>query len=64
MKKKVNKVGRPPSDKKILIIEMGCIVNGYSEAAKTVKGNRGCVYLCLNNPFSRKKHKGYSFRFV
>lgn len=58
-----NRVGRP-SDKRILIVETGKIVTGYAEAAREVNGNRGCVYLCLNNNISRKKHKGHSFEFV
>jgi len=29
-----------------------------------MRGNRGCIYLCLNNNSSRKKHKGFSFEFV
>lgn len=57
------KPGRP-STKKIKIIETGEIVVGYSQAAKRINGNRGCVYLCLNNPFSRTSHKGYHFEFV
>lgn len=56
-------VGRP-STKRIRIIETNEIVTGYSAAAKKIKGNRGCVYLCLNNNVSRKKHMGYSFEFV
>lgn len=56
-------VGRP-SEKRIRIIEMNEIVTGYAEAARKVKGNRGCVYLCLHNNVSRKKHKGYTFELV
>lgn len=56
-------VGRP-SKTRIRIIETGEIVIGYAEAARKIKGNRGCIYLCLNNNFSRKKHKGYSFEFA
>ena len=56
-------VGRP-SEKRIRIIETGELVTGYAEAARKVKGNRGCIYLCLNNNSSRKKHKGFSFEFV
>lgn len=57
-------VGRPTSKKQIRIVETGQVLNGYSTVAKEIKGNRGCVYLCLNNGVSRKKHKGYSFEFV
>lgn len=62
MREKV-KMGRP-SNVKIRIVETGEVVTGYSEAARRVKGNRGCVYLCLNNPYSRNKHKGYHFEFA
>lgn len=62
MQKKKN-VGRP-SGKKIRIVELDKIVLGYENAAKEIKGNRGCIYLCLNNGISRKKHKGYHFEFV
>lgn len=63
MNEKKQKTGRP-SKTKIRIVETGDVVIGYSEAARRVKGNRGCVYLCLNNPVTRKKHKGYHFEFV
>ena len=64
MNKEKNKVGRPSSNRRIRVIETGEIANGYSEAARLVKGNRGCVYLCLHNNVNRKKHKGFSFEFV
>lgn len=60
---KKTKRGRP-STTKIRIVETGKVVTGYSQAAKEVNGNRGCVYLCLNNPYSRNSHKGYHFKFV
>lgn len=55
--------GRPPKTK-IKIIETDEVVVGYSEVAKRIDGNRGCVYLCVNNPYSRKSHKGYHFELV
>lgn len=58
-----NRAGRP-SKKRIRIIETGKVVTGYAAAAREVKGNRGCVYLCLSDYSDRKKHKGYSFEFV
>lgn len=63
MLKEKNNVGRP-SHTKIRIIETGEIVTGYAEAARKVKGNRGCIYLCLCDGSSRKKHKGFSFELV
>lgn len=56
--------GRHPSDKLIRIVELNKTFKGYAAAAEEIGGNRGCIYLCLNNGFKRKKHKGYTFEFV
>ena len=53
--------GRPCSSKYVYIMELDETVQGYAEAARRIGGNRGCVYLCCNNPQGRKKHKGYTF---
>lgn len=53
-----------PSGRRIRIIELDKTVSGYAEAAREIKGNRGCIYLCLNNGVSRKTHKGFSFEFT
>ncbi len=55
--------GRPCSPRQIEIVELNEVHTGYTEAAARVGGNRGCVYLCCNNPQGRNKHKGYTFRF-
>jgi hypothetical protein len=62
IKRKSNR-GRPGSSKQIEIVELNEVYKGYAEAAARVNGNRGCVYLCCNNPQGRKKHKGYTFQF-
>lgn len=61
------RVGRPVNHPKILIVELGEVVESYEEAAQKVGGNRGAICNILNNYLAkggRKVHKGYHFKFV
>lgn len=57
------KNGRPmTNDEAVRIIERDEVYPNYVEAAKAIKGNRCCVYLCLKG--YRKRHLGYTFEYA
>ena len=48
----------------IMVCETGEIYNSFSEVAIAIGGNAGGVYNCLRGTGNRRKHKGYTFKFV
>lgn len=52
--------GRPiENNRPVKILETGEVYSSYREAADAVKGDRACVWQCVNG--FRSKHKGYTF---
>lgn len=64
MKEKRDKPGRPPNHPRILIVELGVVVDSYEEAAKLIGGNRGAICNILTGTGNRSTHMGYHFKFV
>lgn len=66
--RKYDRRGRPSTCQtdglKILIVELGEVFDSYSEAAERIGGNKGAVYSCLKGSGNRKKHLGFTFKFV
>lgn len=52
------------NDRPVRIIETGEIYENYIKAAEAIGGNRGCVYLCLDELVLRHSHKGYHFEYL
>ena len=56
------KRGKPVTHPKICIIETGQIFDTYTEAAKSINGNRFGVYRCAIG--IQKTHHGYHIIFI
>ena len=56
------KPGRPPKHPPILNVETGDIFETYTEAAKTINGDRTNVRRVAYG--TQSQHKGYHFIFV
>ena len=59
LSKPTDKNGKP-----VRIIETGEVFNSLTECAEAIGGREHTIYMCLNDKYNRKAHKGYHFEYA
>ena len=63
-KKRYDRRGRPVNHPPVMVNETGEVFESYEDVAKAIGGSRSGVQACLCGSGNRKKHMGFTFKFV